>query len=440
MGGAASSSAVDKAATVSEKDPSTFPTKGLRLSHALAFLKENQGKLTGKTSADVCEQIIKPMTLAHGCSYCDMLDGMGHPAVGEAEVFISHAWKCPFLDVLDALQHHFRAQPDIVIWFDLFSYNQHDSAARDSSWWSGLLKDGIGRLKHTVLVLAPWSSPAPLSRAWCLFELYCTFSSGCRFDIAVCPRDQAQLAKDAAAGAEAVAKKMLAAVDVRKSECSKAEDKRNIFLAVDKASSFKAVNALVREQVRKQLILLLTPSPPPPSSSVPASASAPAVKQQQLSVPAASSPSKQQVQVQVLPVDFHRLQGHCSRAEQLFAGDCLLRLRAALGEHHPDAQLCMYNLGTVYYQQDQFLPAEPLCVQLLKKMRAALGKDHADTLAAMSRLASLCQDKGDVAAADELYTECLERRRALLGAEHPDTQAALQSLTLLRRKRAAAAA
>ena len=56
-------------------------------------------------------------------SFCDYLKQQqtSHPAVGAATVFISYAWKYLLLDVLDALQNYFLSDPDIIIWFDVFS-------------------------------------------------------------------------------------------------------------------------------------------------------------------------------------------------------------------------------------------------------------------------------------------------------------------------------
>ena len=42
--------------------------------------------------------------------------------------------------VVDALEYHFREQPDIVIWFDLFSNNQHKTVDLDLDWWCNTFK------------------------------------------------------------------------------------------------------------------------------------------------------------------------------------------------------------------------------------------------------------------------------------------------------------
>ena len=73
-------------------------------------------------------------------------------------MFISHAWKYQFLDVLDALQNYFEPEPDIIIWFDVFSVNQHADTEvdLDFDWWSHSFKSAIRDFGRTVMVLAPW--------------------------------------------------------------------------------------------------------------------------------------------------------------------------------------------------------------------------------------------------------------------------------------------
>ena len=88
------------------------------------------------TTTDVCNMFLKELTAAKAQSYVEYLTEKNSPDVGRATVFISHAWKYNFLDVVDALQHHFSSEPDVYIWFDLFSNNQHKAPNLPFEWWS----------------------------------------------------------------------------------------------------------------------------------------------------------------------------------------------------------------------------------------------------------------------------------------------------------------
>eukprot|EP01035_Chromulina_nebulosa_P069341 gene69341-biopygen24207 len=125
-----------------------FPKLGLKLSYLLnefIFLCGGRVALEGKTTTEVNFLFQKKITESAKLSFCDYLNQQqsNHPAVGVATVFISHAWKYVFLDVLDALQKHFLSDPDILIWFDIWSVNQHVEVDLDFEWWSNSFKSAI---------------------------------------------------------------------------------------------------------------------------------------------------------------------------------------------------------------------------------------------------------------------------------------------------------
>ena len=146
----------------------------------------------------MCEKFVKPATASGQSSYCELLSDRQHAAVGEAKVFISHAWKYEFLDVVDALTFHFKHEADIIVWFDLFSNNQHKAVDLTFDWWCNTFKSAIQQFGRTVIVLAPWDDPIPLTRGWCLFELYCTADTGSRFEVAMSASHQQRFLDDMA--------------------------------------------------------------------------------------------------------------------------------------------------------------------------------------------------------------------------------------------------
>ena len=107
--------------------------------------------------------------------------------IGKATVFISHAWKYKFMDLLSALKHHFRNEndDDVYIWFDLFSVNQHISDKVDPDWWNKSFMNAVKEIGHVVLVLSPWQNPIPFTRAWCLWEIYCAIVTGSKLEVAM---------------------------------------------------------------------------------------------------------------------------------------------------------------------------------------------------------------------------------------------------------------
>ena len=164
---AVNSSAISSLVVTSHTLP--FPKDGVRLSGLDEFVSKCGGSaaLNGLTTTDVCNQYLKPLTQATGKSYCEELKAAGDPAVGTATVFISHAWAYKFLDVVEAIKYHFRdADDSVVIWFDLFSNNQHSAPNLDFDWWSTTFRSAIAQFGYVVVVLAPWGRPIPFMRAW----------------------------------------------------------------------------------------------------------------------------------------------------------------------------------------------------------------------------------------------------------------------------------
>ena len=129
------------------------------------------------TTKDVCDHVVKPATETQQCAYIDLLHGQqtsaGAPLLAAANIFVSHAWKYDFKLVLSILENitQTEAKP-IYFWFDLVINNQHGTVDRPFEWWCTTFKSSIESIGRVVLILAPWRDPIPLTRAWCLWELF----------------------------------------------------------------------------------------------------------------------------------------------------------------------------------------------------------------------------------------------------------------------------
>ena len=152
--------------------PSTRP-QGVRFPVLRDLLQEAQA-LGLTTTTEVCNGLIKPRTEKNRCAYADTLPaGM----VADATVFISHTWRYDLADSIDVMEQHEKSHPGSVFWFDLVMNNQHGTSTRPFEWWRHTFQHSIEQIGTVVLVLAPWSSPVPLTRAWCLFEIMCSLNA-----------------------------------------------------------------------------------------------------------------------------------------------------------------------------------------------------------------------------------------------------------------------
>ncbi len=99
---------------------------GIKLQFLIDWSKQ-QAFTINITTREVCENFIKPVTEVKQLSYCEQLLLSRDTAefVGDPSAFLSHAWDYRFLEVLEALTSYFTDEEDVIIWFDIFSNNQH---------------------------------------------------------------------------------------------------------------------------------------------------------------------------------------------------------------------------------------------------------------------------------------------------------------------------
>jgi hypothetical protein len=120
-----------------------FPKHGIKLSLArsLLFTVFGEYNIKFKTTAEFCAQFLNPHLAKSNCSLCEWLKDNNLPAFHKkAQVFVSHAWTYQILDVLDALEYQFLAEPDVVIWFDVFC-NKLREGSRSSCIIEGMYSD-----------------------------------------------------------------------------------------------------------------------------------------------------------------------------------------------------------------------------------------------------------------------------------------------------------
>lgn len=247
---------------------SDFSKLGIKLSYLLNdFVEKDCGgksNLIGLTTTDVATIFVKPLTSIGKKSFCDQCierqkkervkSNIDVTSVSLAEVFISHSWSCEFLSVLGALEDHFESNPDIFIWFDLFSNNQHEASTHPHDWWQTVFKSAIKEIGFTVMVLSPWDNPIPYTRAWCIYEAYCTIVTGSHFEIAMSADDRDQFIIDVENDPCDAIDNMLGTINAEKSTAFFPFDRDQIFQVIRKEVGFPKINKLVFEQYREWVV------------------------------------------------------------------------------------------------------------------------------------------------------------------------------------------
>jgi hypothetical protein len=205
-------------------------------------------------------------------------------------VFLSHAWKYCFAELLAALESRFNtadapADADAdhaaapagaceYLWLgalfatqravparltprprvpDVFVSSQHRTGSLPKEWWGSVFARAIRRINHTVVVLQPWHAPLPLQRSWCLWELSCTLDAGVRLEVLMPPAQVAEL--HAALDTRFDVASALSQIDTRLAQAGDPEDKEMIDEAVRfSRGGFAAVNGRVSAALREWLL------------------------------------------------------------------------------------------------------------------------------------------------------------------------------------------
>lgn len=427
-----------------------FPKDGIKLSAVDEFVRrcEITTSLQGMTTTDVNTNFLKPATIDMKSSYCDLLRSNSPESVGVASVFISHAWRFRFLDVVEALHFHFGENNDVILWFDLFSNNQWSAPDLDFTWWSTTFKSAIEQFGHTVLILSPWDNPIPLGRAWCLFEIYCSVLTGSKFEVAMSESEQKRFVSNIESFGYEVVKKMIGVVDLEHSVAWNPRDKDCIFEAVRQTSGgFDALNSAIFERLREWVVATTKSAIERTVDEVELLSLRSCLGEllhgqgrydeclielnhcfSQRCMTLGSNDPQTLFSMNLLAIAY-RDRGDLTVAETL-SFDCLEKRKVHLGSNHPQTLLSMNILGTIYSFQKKHalaMQAHSECFER-RKVHPDLGPNHADTLISQNNLANVYFYQGAYSLAQQHFVDCLERRQRVLGENHPDTLKTMNNL------------
>lgn len=384
-----------------------FPREGVRLNVFHEFIMACGGRevLKGMKTKDVCDRFVKPKTQRLSASYCDLLKSQNHTGVGTAVVYISHSWSLAFLDVVDSLDCHYGRTSDIVVWFDLFCYNQHHSGSTSFEHWSSLIKSANVVFKNTLVVLSPWQNPTPLSRAWCVYEICSAIENKCSLEIALSKSEEDSFVETIRNDFESF-DEIAVTIDARSVYSTHATDKTRVLDEVQKSVGLTAINRVVCDLLREWTIRTM----------------------KKAVVEEVDQDSKLDLKITLGAL--LRNSGRYAEAEPLLK-ESLEAMQRDLGPEHPDTLAAMNNLASIYESEGRYEAAEPLLVNCLAISNRVLGPDDPITMTVTSSLADVYSSQQKYVEAEPLYIECLRASVEMLGAEHPDTLTSKNNLAYL---------
>ena len=305
-------------------------------------------------------------------SYCEVLDA--DPAtcelVGRPTHFLSHAWTHRFEDVVEALALREEESEDDGVcfyWFDCFSLDEHATQVLPQDFWSDTFKEAIRMIGRTVMVLSPWDKPVALTRAWCLWELFCSVEGGSSFEIALPPAERRAFEVALAAGYNSV-HLAFANIDVEQSKAGQEDDEVMIKQQVVENGGYVRLNSVAIGAVRQWVVQL---------------------------------------------------------------GRAIIHERSTDGKIHEDALGVAKELAMLLLRDDQLTEAGRLIERLVDSAHASLGPDHEITITAELRQGQLLLKTHQYAAATTVIDRVVAAATAQLGEAHAVALEAGRSKTVL---------
>ncbi|GBG25815.1 Kinesin light chain 3 [Hondaea fermentalgiana] len=333
--------------------------------------------------------------------------------------FVSQARRTRFRDLVSALEAYFGDKAESAfVWLDIFSANQPELTRRGDGtpdetkkayeeYMTVGLHRAIAKFEELVIFFDRWDTPAPLQRAWCVWEVVGAARAGRPIEIAITTGAEKVYEKLLLEEPDVIANIMEFAYDMRTAKCYKAEDKKMIDDFVGRASwGYGPLNMVLNDRV--QGIHLQ--------------------KARQ-----AVDKARQRENEEGL-ADALESAGFLFTSRWLFDSalanyeEALSIRKEALGDRHPDVATTLNNIAGVYDDQGRYEEALAYYEEALLIRKKSLGDRHPDVATTLSGIASVYYSRSRDEEALANYEEALSIREEALGDRHPDVATTLNNI------------
>lgn len=213
---------------------------GVTFTFVREYCEEHHLCAEGITSRDVGARILE-LTRTTKRSVAEMCAKKkartGEPAVGPAEIFVSHAHSCSFVKMLDAVEAYLATHgldPNTTyLWIDLFSLRQH--AINTEVVHIAAIERQVGLV---VLVVDPWDKPVALTRVWCIYEMVHALDDSAHLDLAL-PREQHDRLRAALDRDREDVERLITEFDVREVKVPNTRERHAILGIIERACARK---------------------------------------------------------------------------------------------------------------------------------------------------------------------------------------------------------
>jgi tetratricopeptide (TPR) repeat protein len=436
--------------------------------------------------------VIKPATSKAKCSYVDMLQARPDlcQEVAMSTVFVSYAWKYPFMQVLETVARAFPPETTFL-WFDVVTVNQHTSSTVTLPMWLATFGTALSSIGEVVFVFKNWRRPVNTTRSWCVFEMVVTARIGVKSQVLFLPGEEddfsaAMLANELSLGDFLT---IFGSVNVEKAEAFKEEDRLEILTQLHTEGT-QRVNDLamlpLKQWMLKEASRVCELASKEGGGKYTAYAAVGALCQGLgmlddalewlgKAVDAAQVNGEDENVLAVLLnnrggilrnqgkyeealIEYNRVAEIWTRTlgpEDLNIATLLNNMaevyrlqerndealpkyreaveiwRRVLGNGHPNVATGLNNLGLVLKAQGLTEEALAMHTEALAIDRRALGNEHPDVATDLNNLAGALRDLGRLEEAVVVFKESLDLTKRALGDDHPDVATRLNGLAVV---------
>jgi tetratricopeptide (TPR) repeat protein len=424
---------------------------GISVEGLEAFLAQHSTQIgPDTTTSDVCHTLIKPSTVPAGWtdivtleneekrwfshlyvertsagkpsarappgtrSYCELLSASDDASlrgfIARPTIFFSHAWLFKFRGVISALRAYVDAlppdQPTPFFWFDTFSVDEHSTQVLPQEWWATTFQEAIRMIGNTVMYLSPWHHPEPLTRSWCLWELYCTTLVGASFGVCLGNAERAEFEACVLKDPDAVLD-ALCNIDVGSAEAGNPSDQAMIRRAALQAhGGIPALNSVATRELRQWVVRTVAAL----GRSGRGQGDTDEMRRADAAFQAAGVMMHMSEHAQASELYGVAAEGFDAAGDEAFA----LASRA--------------GLATVLHEQGDFTQAQREYVAVLEQKGALHGAEHPNTLTTRENLGVTLMSLGDLEEAHLHLEACVSGFGRAVGAAHRDTLSARHNL------------
>ena len=383
-------------------------THGITVNFLRTFVDENIVRLKDMSTSDVCRLIIKPETDEEKISYVELLRRRKRKSsTGKAVRFISHAWECRFLTVVETIFQKSRDEGideyACAIWFDIYSVNQHSGIERFDHW-AVSFQEAIRKIGKVWIIFIPFFA-IWLGRSWCLFELYAMVKAGVPFEILLPRAEEDRFAEYLIGGGKV--EDAISKIDIRKAKAFKQSDQDNINALIAKSMGHGRLNELITTEMRKWF------------------------------VSSAESVLRKMPDDQKLTGDLHlnTVKMYITLGRLADADTELLsrhqKQLALLGAKSIKVAETMCEMGTVKWKLGKL----EVALSLLTEARLICGKSELENLDLLgnitNRVGAVLDDQGKYDDAMQSYTESLALKVRCFGTEHASVATSRQNIGIV---------